>query len=52
MKKIDDWREIQIGKHGVEIKKNGRSDGRSGVFLPLRLCPSFMDNGQSNIISL
>ena len=30
MEKIDDWRKIELGKHGVQIKK----DGRSGVFLP------------------
>jgi len=27
---IDDWRKIELGKHGVIIKQ----DGRSGVFLP------------------
>jgi len=30
LKKIDDWHQIKLGKHGVKIKK----DGRSGVFLP------------------
>ncbi len=30
LKKISDWREIQLGKHGVEIKKGIKS----GVFLP------------------
>lgn len=30
LKKIDDWHQIQLGKHGVEIRKGGRS----GVFLP------------------
>jgi len=30
LQKIDDWRQIQLGKHGVEIK-NG---SRSGLFLP------------------
>lgn len=30
LKKIDDWRQIELGRHGVEIKK----DGRRGVFLP------------------
>jgi len=30
LRKIDDWREIEIGKHGVQIKKGFRS----GVFLP------------------
>lgn len=30
MKVIDDWHQIELGKHGVEIKK----DSRSGVFLP------------------
>lgn len=30
LRRIDDWQEIQLGKHGVEIKKGSRS----GVFLP------------------
>jgi len=30
LKKIDDWRQIELGKHGVAIKKGGRF----GVFLP------------------
>jgi uncharacterized protein (TIGR00296 family) len=30
LKKIDDWRKIEIGKHGVQI----RYGLRSGVFLP------------------
>lgn len=30
LKKISDWHEIQLGKHGVEIKKGMHS----GVFLP------------------
>jgi len=28
--KIDDWQKIELGKHGVIVKR----DGRSGVFLP------------------
>jgi uncharacterized protein (TIGR00296 family) len=30
LRKINDWREIEIGKHGVQI----RQGNRSGVFLP------------------
>ena len=30
LQKIDDWHEIQLGKHGVEIKKGNHN----GVFLP------------------
>jgi AmmeMemoRadiSam system protein B/AmmeMemoRadiSam system protein A len=30
LRKIDDWREIELGKHGVQIKQGPRS----GVFLP------------------
>lgn len=30
LQKIDDWQQIQLGHHGVEIKK----DNHSGVFLP------------------
>jgi uncharacterized protein (TIGR00296 family) len=30
LQKIDDWRKIELGRHGVEIKKGFRS----GVFLP------------------
>ena len=30
LRKIDDWREIELGKHGVQIKQGSRS----GVFLP------------------
>lgn len=30
MKEINDWHQIKLGKHGVQIKK----DSRSGVFLP------------------
>jgi AmmeMemoRadiSam system protein B/AmmeMemoRadiSam system protein A len=30
LRRIDDWREIEIGKHGVQIKQGFRS----GVFLP------------------
>lgn len=30
MKKIDDWKKIEVGKHGVQIKKGFKS----GVFLP------------------
>ena len=30
MQKINDWQDIEIGKHGVQI----RHSGRSGVFLP------------------
>ncbi len=30
LQKIDDWRKIKLGKHGVEVK----SGSRSGVFLP------------------
>jgi len=30
LRKIDDWREIELGKHGVQIKQGLRS----GVFLP------------------
>jgi len=30
LKKIDSWKEIEIGKHGVQIKKGSSS----GVFLP------------------
>jgi hypothetical protein len=30
LQKIDDWHEIELGKHGVEIKKGANS----GVFLP------------------
>lgn len=30
LRKIDDWREIKLGKHGVQVSKNGQS----GIFLP------------------
>lgn len=30
LEKVDSWQDIEIGKHGVQIRKNGRS----GVFLP------------------
>jgi len=30
LKKISDWRQIELGKHGVEVRKGSRS----GVFLP------------------
>jgi len=30
LKKVNDWKEIRLGVHGVKVERNGRS----GVFLP------------------